>query len=34
MKNVKNAVFLGFDLEDVCTNFHGHICNQQVKVHR
>ena len=32
MKNVKNADFLGFDLEDViCANFHGHICNQQVK---
>ena len=26
--------FLGFDLKDIiCANFHGHICNQQVKIH-
>ena len=35
MKNVKNTVFLGFDLEDIiCVNFHGHICNQQVEIRR
>ena len=31
----KNKVFLNFDLEDVvCANFHGHICNQQIKLRR
>ena len=34
-KNVKNNVFLGFNLEDVISvNFYGHICNQQVKIRR
>ena len=30
----KTVRFFGFDLEDViCACFHGHICNQQVKIH-
>ena len=30
----KNKGFLGLDFEDViCTNFHGHFCNQRVKRH-
>ena len=32
MKDVKNKGFWSFYLEGViCANFHGHICNQQVK---
>ena len=35
MKNVKNKVFLGFDLQGgICIDFHGHICNQQIEIRR
>ena len=33
--SVKNEFFLGFDFEDViCANFHGHICNQRIKIRK